>query len=217
MSRSRNIRTCQYQLRLISAKLTQSQPWTNFWNAPGKPPSKDKLSESRYALVDINITHPIRTTQLAISHFLAAKKPGVVTHISSVGGQTAFFPTPVYVASKHAINGLVRSLHRLEQPRGDLPKIRVNAVAPGLIKTPLWTDHPEKMKFVDENNDLWVTPEAVADVMLDLVENEEHVGGTILEVGKTVRRVEMFNDPYVFPNRLLSTQAYYRLGTVLYS
>ncbi|RDW65032.1 NAD(P)-binding protein-21 [Coleophoma cylindrospora] len=170
-------------------------PWTNFWNPPGQGPSKDKIEDSRYALVDINITHPIRTTQLAISHFLAANKPGVVTHITSVAGQVPFFPTPVYVASKHAIQGFVRSLYRLEEPRGSLPKIRVNAVAPGLIKTPLWTDHPEKMKFIAEDDQGWVTPEDVAKVMLELVEGEEHVGGTILEVGKSVRKVETFMDP----------------------
>ncbi|KAL3426757.1 short-chain dehydrogenase [Phlyctema vagabunda] len=169
--------------------------WTNFWNPPGELPSTDSIEQSRYGLIDINITHPIRTTQLAIEHFLNAKKPGIVTHITSVAGQVPFFPTPVYVASKHAIQGFVRSLYRLEEPRGDIPKIRVNAVAPGLIRTPLWTDHPEKMKFIEEGNKDWVTAEDVADVMLDLVENEKHVGGTIIEVGKVVRKVEVFNDP----------------------
>lgn len=30
---------------------------------------------------------------------------------------------------------------------------------------------------------------------MDLVEKEENIGGTILEIGRTVRRVEKFNDP----------------------
>jgi 3-hydroxybutyrate dehydrogenase len=39
-------------------------------------------------------------------------------------------------------------------------------------------------------------PEEVAQVMVDLVEKEENIGGTILEVGKgKVRRVEALNDP----------------------
>jgi 3-hydroxybutyrate dehydrogenase len=172
------------------------QPFSNFWNAPGKPPSKDKPSESRYSLLDINLTHPIRVTQMAISHFLAQKKPGVIPHISSVAGQVPFFPTPVYVATKHAINGFVRSLHRLENPppESKLPKIRVNACAPARILTPLWTEHPDKMKFVPKNPG-WVMPDDVAKVMLDLVEKEEYVGGSIIEIGETARRVELFNDP----------------------
>lgn len=126
------------------------------------------------------------------------KKNGVVIHISSIGGQIPFFPTPMYVASKHAISGFVRSLAQLEFPTPDIPKVRISAVAPGLIKTPLWTDNPEKLKFLaedDPNNTVWVTPEFVAETMLELIESEKYLGGTILEVGKVVRKVEAFNDP----------------------
>jgi 3-hydroxybutyrate dehydrogenase len=137
-------------------------------------------------------------TQLAIPHFVSRKKPGVITHITSIAGQKPFFPTPIYVATKHAISGFVRSLAPLETPpsNSSLPSIRVNAVAPGVIKTPLWTENKEKLKMIDESADEWVTPEEVAQVMVDLIEKKENVGGTILEVGKgKVRRVEALNDP----------------------
>jgi 3-hydroxybutyrate dehydrogenase len=131
---------------------------------------------------------------MAISHFLSRKMPGCIPHITSVAGQSPFFPTPVYVASKHALNGFVRSLAPLESPPSSLPKIRVNAVAPARILTPLWTDNPDKMQMVGKEPG-WVTPEAVAEVMLGLVEKEEWVGGTIMEIGKTVREVRAFDDP----------------------
>ena len=65
-----------------------------------------------------------------------------------------------------------------------------------VIKTPLFTDHPEKLKFF-QDKDVWVYPEEIAEVMIDLCEMEEHAGGTILEVsaGGRVRKVEMLNDP----------------------
>ncbi|KAF4634745.1 hypothetical protein G7Y89_g3351 [Cudoniella acicularis] len=170
--------------------------WSNFWIPPGTPGSKDANSSSRYALFDINLTHPIRVTQMAIAHFMWRKKPGVILHITSVAGQVPYFPTPMYVASKHALNGFVRSMARLEDPPAHIPKIRVNAVAPARILTPLWTDNPEKMKMVGRKEDAgWVMPEEVAQVMLDLVEKEEYVGGTIVEIGANVRTVEAFNDP----------------------
>ena len=50
--------------------------------------------------------------------------------------------------------------------------IRVTAVAPGVIKTPLWTDNPEKLRLV-QTGDVWVTPEYVADTMVALVEEED--------------------------------------------
>ncbi|TGO50404.1 hypothetical protein BCON_0184g00090 [Botryotinia convoluta] len=170
-------------------------PFSNFWIPPGTPPSVDKNSESRYKLLDINITHPIRATQMAIEHFMKRKKPGTVIHISSIAGQVPFFPTPMYVASKHAISGFVRTLAQLEFPSPDIPKVRISAVAPGLIKTPLWTENPEKMAFIPKDNPDWVTPEFVAEAMLELIESEEYPGGTILEVGKVKRKVEVFNDP----------------------
>jgi NAD(P)-dependent dehydrogenase (short-subunit alcohol dehydrogenase family) len=188
---------------------TMKQHWSNFWRPPGSAPSKDARDAGRYALVDINITHPIRTSQLAIAHFLKHRsngRPKHLVHISSIAGQNPAMAAPIYVATKHAINGLVRSLSKL-----DRLGIRVTAVAPGVIKTPLWTDHPEKLKMVNDGADEWVTPEEVAEVMLALVQQDQVseiigdrsgkgqqykvVGGTILEVSKTVREVNVFNDP----------------------
>lgn len=127
------------------------------------------------------------------------------------------FHAPIYNATKHAINGFVRSLAPLDSRLG----IRVTGVAPGVIRTPLWTEAPEKLKLVS-SDDAWVTPESVADVMVSLVEKEtvrvsaglsatgsrlssgdaregtKEVaveGGMILEVAKgRVRVVEQFND-----------------------
>jgi NAD(P)-dependent dehydrogenase (short-subunit alcohol dehydrogenase family) len=100
------------------------------------------------------------------------------------------------VAAKSGLSNFIRSLAELETPPGNLPSIRVTGVAPGVIKTPLWTENPEKLKWIDSAKDVWVEPEEVAEVMLSLIERNEHVGGTILEVGKNqVRRVEVLNDP----------------------
>ena len=44
--------------------------------------------------------------------------------------------------------------------------------------------------------DTWVTPERIAEVMLELIQKEENVGGTVLEVGaEEVRMVERLMDP----------------------
>ena len=109
----------------------------------------------------------------------------------------------MYVATKHAINGFVRSLDRLDQEHN----IRVTACAPGVIYTPLWFDNPDKFKAIS-NEDVWVMPEEVAEVMLALaVEESIHEtadasssinikGGSILEVTKgKVRDVQAYNDP----------------------
>ncbi|ORY68228.1 uncharacterized protein BCR38DRAFT_521334 [Pseudomassariella vexata] len=175
--------------------------WSSFWHPPGSPGSKDALDAGHYALLDINLTHPIRATQLAISHWLHPKtaqakvspsNPKRVIHISSIAAQVPNLNAPLYGASKSAISGLVRCLAPLEESDG----IRVNAVAPGLIKTPLWTDNPDKLRYVDQQRDAWATPEEVAEAMLRCVEEVELVGGTVLEVGhEHTRRVLVTGDP----------------------
>lgn len=185
--------------------------WSNFWHPPGSPESKDAADgdPGHYATLDINLMHPIRATQLALSHWLHPRpvsgasadeipapasptNPKRIVHISSIAGQVPVFTAPLYGASKFAITGFVRSLAPLEAGKG----VRVNAVAPGVVKTPLWTEHPEKLVSVDETRDAWVTPDEVAEAMLKCVEEREHVGGTILEVGRnTARHVGVFNDP----------------------
>jgi len=89
------------------------------------------------------------------------------------------------------MNGLIRSLAPLEAAIG----VRVNGVAPGVIKTPLWTDHAEKMQMVDEAQ-IWVEPEEVAEAMMRCVTDGDIGGGYVMEVLKNrTRNVEWRLDP----------------------
>jgi len=191
--------------------------WSNFWHPPGSGKSKDSPHGiGHYASLDIDLTHPIRTTQIAISRWLhprytpesssdhkkqakaSPSDPKRIVHISSVAGQIAVFSTPLYAAAKHALNGFIRTMANLDAVTG----IRVTGVAPGVIRTPLWTEHPEKLKYIDEEQDTWVSPEEVAEAMLECcvgteIEGQGKLdGGSILEVTKGRRRlVQALNDP----------------------
>ncbi|THY11678.1 NAD(P)-binding protein [Aureobasidium pullulans] len=154
--------------------------WSNFWHPPGSPESKDSIDGGRYASLDINVTHPIRVSQLAISAFLShqasgrasRENPKRIVMISSVAGEGASLLVPIYCASKHAIIGFTRSLAALDEKFGI------------------------RMKYVDEKKDVWATPEEVAEAMLKLVEDDDMVGGTVLEVGhEQTRIVPMLNNP----------------------
>ncbi|KAL8805033.1 MAG: hypothetical protein Q9182_002235 [Xanthomendoza sp. 2 TL-2023] len=205
-------------------------PFSSFWHPPGTLPSRDPRNSSRYALLDINLTHPIRTTQLAIAHFLSRRRSSSsssssttptplshIIHISSIAGQVTPLLAPLYNASKHGLSGFVRTLAPLDPHH----HIRVTAVAPGVIDTPLWRDNPEKLRLVDDTvgGDEWVSAEEVAEVMGTLVAGDREVevissapggeakasgegrrrvkveGGLVLEISKgRVRKVEQFCD-----------------------
>lgn len=195
-------------------------PWSSFWRPPGTGPEvADTVIGNGYKSININLVHPIRLTQLAILDHIRELRRGngssthpkkTILHVSSVNGQVAPLWTPLYNASKHALNGFVRTLAPLEKNLG----IRVVAVAPGLVKTPLWSDNSDKQHPLSANA-TWVTGEDVAQVMLNTIERDELpavirpatdeqeresgvpvVGGSIIEVsGNTVRDVKAFLDP----------------------
>lgn len=151
-------------------------PFSNFWYPPGCSPSIDSPQGNHYKLLDINLTHPIRTTRIVISHFLSAlpplssANPKTIVHVASVAAEGAQLATPLYHTSKYAIVGFVRCLAELEEVSG----IRVAAVAPGLVRTPLWPENPHKLRMVEEEKDEWVTPEQVAQTMLSIV-TDDHI------------------------------------------
>lgn len=129
------------------------------------PPSRDGPQDN---LLDINITHPTRTTRMAISHFPSASSPcgpsnpKTIVHIASIAAEGAQLATPLYHASKYAVVSFVRCRAQLEEVCG----IRVAAVAPGLVRTSLWLDNAHKLRMVEEEKDEWVTPGQVALTML---------------------------------------------------
>jgi NAD(P)-dependent dehydrogenase (short-subunit alcohol dehydrogenase family) len=113
--------------------------WSNFWHPPKTAtnpdsPSRDQVhvggSVNTYATLDVNLTHPIRLSQLGISYWTKQRMPGCLVHVSSQAGQGASIGTPIYYASKHGLNGFVRALGSLRDEVG----IRVGAVAPGAVK-----------------------------------------------------------------------------------
>ena len=66
---------------------------------------------------------------------------GAIVNISSVGGLIGLARRPAYTAAKHGVIGLTKSLARDLGPAG----IRINAICPGLIRTPLTEQY-----FVDD-------------------------------------------------------------------
>lgn len=58
---------------------------------------------------------------------------GDIVATASLAGLTPFGHDPVYTATKHAVVGLVRSLAEQLAAKG----IRINAVCPGIVETPL--------------------------------------------------------------------------------
>ncbi|GJQ77756.1 putative tubulin binding protein [Trypoxylus dichotomus] len=87
--------------------------------------------------VDINVNGTIRGSLLAWDYLQSFRSDSesVLVNVSSIAGLHGFSSLPAYVATKHAIIGLSRSLSA--QENYDKTKIKVLTVCPGITDTAL--------------------------------------------------------------------------------
>lgn len=82
-------------------------------------------------IVDINLTAPFQLSQ-ALLPAMVARGGGAIVNISSAAGLVAGGGGAAYTSTKHALIGLTRQLALEFGPKG----VRVNAVCPGITRTP---------------------------------------------------------------------------------
>ncbi len=96
-------------------------------------PLADATAEHVRRTLDINVSGLIETTRLALP--LLRQSKGAIVNVATVIADQPFANMSVYCASKAAVLALTRSWAQELGAEG----IRVNAVSPGPIETPLFT------------------------------------------------------------------------------
>ena len=97
-----------------------------------RAPTLDFSEEDWNAIVDINLTGTLRSAQVFGRHMLA-RKSGSIINIASLSTFVALYEVAAYSASKAAVASLTKSLALEWSQHG----VRVNAIAPGVFRTPL--------------------------------------------------------------------------------
>jgi (+)-trans-carveol dehydrogenase len=84
-------------------------------------------------MIDINLTGVFNTTRAALPSMVERGEGGSVVLTSSTAGLRAYANTAHYTAAKHGVIGLMKVLAQEAGPH----RIRVNAVCPTTVRTPL--------------------------------------------------------------------------------
>ncbi|XP_013408790.1 15-hydroxyprostaglandin dehydrogenase [NAD(+)]-like isoform X1 [Lingula anatina] len=140
--------------------------------------------------INLNLCGVIRVAAVAMSYMRADKggSGGIIINTASLTGVKPSYNCPAYCASKSGVIGFTRSFAM--NPDFDLHKVRMNCLCPGMVDTPmiqgvLDEDGKEGRvlnfdRFRYAANLPQLKPSAVADVFIDLVENESKNGAAML-------------------------------------
>jgi len=132
-------------------------------------------------VIDVNLRGVFHCSQ-AVTDAMVAQGSGVILNASSVVGIYGNFGQTNYAATKFGVIGFTKTWSRELGPKG----IRVNAVAPGFIDTPILATIPEKviaemvarvpLKRLGKAED-------IANVYAFLASDEAaYINGTVIEV-----------------------------------
>ncbi|HMW21981.1 MAG TPA: 3-oxoacyl-ACP reductase FabG [Burkholderiaceae bacterium] len=133
------------------------------------------------AVIDVNLRAVFHCAQ-AVADTMVAQGSGAIINASSVVGIYGNFGQTNYAATKFGVIGFTKTWSRELGPKG----VRVNAVAPGFIDTPILKTMPEKV-VEHMRNDVPMKrlgqPEEIANVYAFLASDEaSYINGTVIEV-----------------------------------
>ena len=160
-------------------------------------PAADLEEATWQDMIDVNLTGVWHAAKAAIPHLIAGGRGGSIVLTSSTAGLVALPNMAHYVAAKHGVVGLMRTLALELAPHS----IRVNSVHPTGVNTPMVQNEPTMRVFLPgvENptaeqyakamgalNALpipWVEPRDVSNAVLFLASDEaRYITGVTLPV-----------------------------------
>jgi 3-oxoacyl-[acyl-carrier protein] reductase len=159
----------------------------------------DELTEADWdVMMDVHAKGCFLCCRHAIPH-MKARRRGAIVNIASLGGVRGRPFRHTYIASKHAIVGLTKSI-ALE---GIAHNIRANAIAPGPVDTRGEQKNFEEHRAAGGSEISFVVrPEAIAWATLFLVADESiNITGVVLPVDAGILAGSLERGPLKFPTR----------------
>ena len=136
-------------------------------------PAQDLPIEEWRKVIDVNVNGVFISAQAFARHCIARGHGGAIVNTASTLGVSAATARCAYTTSKHAVVGMTKALAMDLAPHD----IRVNAVGPGVIRTPLterYFQDPEMAQRIKDIHALgrWGQPSEIARAVLFLASDE---------------------------------------------
>jgi NAD(P)-dependent dehydrogenase (short-subunit alcohol dehydrogenase family) len=127
--------------------------------------SGDYTDEGWHKVISINLDGVFYTQRAGIRAMKASGRGGSIINMASILGAVGFANSSAYTAAKHGVVGMTQAAAWEHAADG----IRVNAVGPGFIRTPLVESSltPEVLQFLESQHALQRLgePEEVAELV----------------------------------------------------
>jgi NAD(P)-dependent dehydrogenase (short-subunit alcohol dehydrogenase family) len=128
----------------------------------------------------VNLFAPVLCSQRAVE---LMKNGGKILNITSIYGEgkACWKGLPAYGASKAALNHFTQTM-----AKNFAPKILVNALAPGYVKTPLWVDTSEEDFEAAGKEQLierMILPDEIAEMAVAIIKNDAMTGEVVVVDG----------------------------------
>jgi NAD(P)-dependent dehydrogenase (short-subunit alcohol dehydrogenase family) len=126
-------------------------------------------------VVDIDLTAVIDATRLAVRAMRRGGHGGVVVNLASLIGLHPMAAAPVYSAAKAGVVNFTRSLAHLAADSG----IRVNAICPELVDTPMALAMGDDVLAELRASGSILAPEDIAACVVRLIEDDSRAGAVL--------------------------------------
>jgi ribitol 2-dehydrogenase len=121
-------------------------------------------------MLTLNVNAAFRTVHAALNH-MVGRRSGDIIVTSSIAGVVPVVAEPIYTASKHAVQAFVHTVRRQVAKHA----VRVGAVLPGPVATPLISDWPKDKLEAERASGALLEPTDVAEAVLFMLTRPRNV------------------------------------------